>query len=462
MSDCPRRKRKQNNNTVASNVHYVGYVEDEELVEAIMKKFEELDRIQHEFSAMAVAKPESSSTPASVPEGDVSLNSSGDQQNGHGAMNEFGEEDTGMTHAQLQEIFKRTSSFTVKSATMDALVLEDMDAMELWQVDFTDGNTDEAFEEDDYIHVDDDFWDMEFGETPRKRGRRPPGAIRERRPRVKGEGRAANDRAKILARYKIMQVQVQDQNGKFRMVKKRVSTIDPSLPTYVRLPGNPMPRSWAHTIMKIKPAPKTAPPGSRSLQVPSILDADLTTYGDNFSAIYMDPPLLLPGEDPVPGKITIEDLAKLNVNQVVKAGFLFVWIEKEWIRELVRITKDWGFKYVENFCWIKKNINNHIARQPFEYFSKSKLSLLIFRKEGEIELRHQRNPDCVFDFIKPMLPGEISEAKPAFMYHIIETLLPQAVYHPESNPNGDKLMELWAKRDQQRTGWTTLVENTQL
>ncbi|ORZ21199.1 hypothetical protein BCR42DRAFT_368925 [Absidia repens] len=460
MSDRPRRKRKQNNNTVASNVHYVGYVEDEESVEAIMKKFEELDRIQHEFSAMAVAKPESSSTSASGPEGGVS--SSGDQQNGHGAMNEFGQVDTAMSDAQLQEIFKRTSSFTVKSATMDALVLDDMDAMELWQVDFTDGNTDESFEEDDYIHVDDDFWDMEFGETPRKRGRRPPGAPRERRPRVKGEGRAANDRAKILARYKIMQVQVQDQNGKFRMVKKRVSTIDPSLPTYVRLPGHPMPRSWAHTIMKIKPTPKTTPPGSRLLQVPSILNTDLTTYGDNFSAVYMDPPLLLPGEDPVPGKITIEDLAKLNVSQVVKAGFLFIWIEKEWIRELVRITKDWGFKYVENFCWIKKNINNHIAQQPFEYFRKSKLSLLIFRKEGEIELRHQRNPDCVFDFIKPMLPDEISESKPAFMYQIIETLLPQAVYHPELNPNGNKLIELWAKRDQQRTGWTTVVENAEL
>ncbi|CAO3646133.1 unnamed protein product [Cunninghamella blakesleeana] len=56
MSDCPRRKRKQttttrNNNTMASNIHYVGYVEDEESVEAIMKKFEELDRIQKEFSA---------------------------------------------------------------------------------------------------------------------------------------------------------------------------------------------------------------------------------------------------------------------------------------------------------------------------------------------------------------------------------------------------------------------------
>lgn len=71
----------------------------------------------------------------------------------------------------------------------------------------------------------------------------------------------------------------------------------------------------------------------------------------------------------------------------------------------MNITAKWGFKYVENFCWIKKDVNNQIHKSPYRYFNKSKLSLLIFRKEGDIELRHQRNPDCVFDFIRPKLPG---------------------------------------------------------
>ena len=26
-------------------------------------------------------------------------------------------------------------------------------------------------------------------------------------------------------------------------------------------------------------------------------------------------------------------------------------------------------------------------------------------QDGEIELRHQRNPDCVYDFVKPRTPG---------------------------------------------------------
>lgn len=94
------------------------------------------------------------------------------------------------------------------------------------------------------------------------------------------------------------------------------------------------------------------------------------------------------------------------MSKIVKAGFLFIWLEKEWLQRIVSIVAKWGFKYVENFCWIKKNINNQINRDEYKYFNKSKLSLLIFRKEGEIELRHQRNPDCVFDFIRPRLPGK--------------------------------------------------------
>ena len=37
---------------------------------------------------------------------------------------------------------------------------------------------------------------------------------------------------------------------------------------------------------------------------------------------------------------------------------------------------------------------------------------------------------------------EVTEKKPPFLYKVIETLLPNAVYHPEKNPHGDKLIEL--------------------
>lgn len=75
----------------------------------------------------------------------------------------------------------------------------------------------------DYIHLDledDDFWDREFGEVRlKKRARRAAAPLREKAP---GGGRRGIDRESIIAKYKIMQVRVQDRNGNYFMVKKKV------------------------------------------------------------------------------------------------------------------------------------------------------------------------------------------------------------------------------------------------
>ncbi|KAG2185000.1 hypothetical protein INT43_000913 [Umbelopsis isabellina] len=439
---------------VYSNIHYVGYVEDEESVEAIMKKFEELDRIQKEFSSISVT-----ANPSNNSEGKDSEMDSTDTPR----IDDTVEPPQGLTEAQLQEVFKQTSSFTVRSAMMNSDDMDGLDDVEIWQLQYQDGLTDEIYEEDDYIHLDledDDFWDREFGEARhKKRLRRVPAPIREKVP----GGRRGIDRESIIAKYKIMQVRVQDRNGNYFMVKKKVSAIDPSLPTYVKIPGEPIPRSWVHTILNM-PSPSDSVISSIGQKYckKNILNMDLTELGTNFQAIYMDPPLLLPGEEPTPGKISIEQLASLDIPSIVPKGFLFIWLEKEWLPDIVRMCEKWQFKYVENFCWIKKNLNNQIAKKPYTYFNKSKLSLLIFRREGDVELRHQRNPDCVFDFSKPQVPGELTELKPRFLYQIIETLLPSAIFHPENNPNGERLLELWAKADQKRLGWTTVVDDLSL
>jgi len=113
----------------------------------------------------------------------------------------------------------------------------------------------------------------------------------------------------------------------------------------------------------------------------NVLDLNLTTYGTDFQAIYMDPPLLRAGETPGPNKITMEQLSTLNIGAILPKGFLFVWIEKEFLPDIVHLAeKTWGMRYVENFCWIKRLPNNQIAREPSPYFNSSKLSLLIFRK----------------------------------------------------------------------------------
>jgi len=77
--------------------------------------------------------------------------------------------------------------------------------------------------------------------------------------------------------------------------------------------------------------------------------------------------------------------------------------------------------------------------------------------QDQLELRHQRNPDVVFDYIKRQgadlsvqqidLPLGLhvwlglKEEKPDFVYTVVETLLPNAIYKEESKRG--KLLELY-------------------
>jgi hypothetical protein len=86
-----------------SSTHYVGYVEDDETPEAIMKKFEALERVQH-----AVARP------AGEGEGE-GAGAGADGGGGSGGGADGGEQQV-LTEEQLLEVFKQTSVFTVRSA----------------------------------------------------------------------------------------------------------------------------------------------------------------------------------------------------------------------------------------------------------------------------------------------------------------------------------------------------------
>jgi hypothetical protein len=114
-------------------------VEDEESVEAIMKKFEELDRIQKEFSAISV-----NPTPSTNSENkENEIESSSTLQ-----LEQKAEPSQNLTEEQLQEVFKRTSSFTVRSAMMDSNDMDELDDVEVWQLQYQDGLTDEIYEEE--------------------------------------------------------------------------------------------------------------------------------------------------------------------------------------------------------------------------------------------------------------------------------------------------------------------------
>ncbi|KAJ2877339.1 hypothetical protein FB639_003811 [Coemansia asiatica] len=483
-----RRRRKPKTNV--SNHYYVGYVEDDESVDAIMKKFEELERIEKEFSAKKKTMAEASGssipgTPGSTANGavDNQNQSSGaaeaDSESAAGAQS-LGTDSLAVKHSEqessfmstelLEEVFKRTSAFTVRGAMMDDFDLEVMDDIELWEAEAGDAIPAEWEEEEDYItlNLDDDALDDEFGVIVSKR--RYP----KREPSKKTVSKLSS-RDQIIQRYKYMQVRIQDRHGHTFFVSRKVNAVDPSMPTYVRIPPPPIPRSWVKHIRPLAAEaestprsiisgmliPKSEPKWSRRIETQSTLDFGFETFDRTLQCIYMDPPLLLPNEDARPGYFDIKELRAIPVHKMLVPGaFLFTWCEKELLPDMCEIAEqEWGLKYVENFCWVRHLTNNHIARLPSDYFCRSKVTLLIFRREGDLEMRHQRSPDSVFDFVKPRMPGDLNDRKPDFAYTVIETLLPRALCTPEL-PNPDRLLQLWMPADSHRTHWTTIIQKS--
>ncbi|KAJ2312650.1 hypothetical protein IWW54_001969, partial [Coemansia sp. RSA 2705] len=475
MVETRRRRRPKTN---VSNQYYVGYVEDDESVDAIMKKFEELERIEKEFSAKKKAVAEGSggadgaqvSTSSAPPADTMStvVSNDADDSVAYGTVAVKLEEsaaENGMSMEQLEEVFKRTSAFTVRGAMMDDFDLEVMDDIELWEAEAGDGILAEWEEEEDYItlHLDDDALDDEFGVAPRRRY--------QRREPSKKTGPKLSSRDQIIQRYKYMQVRIQDRHGHTFFVSRKVNAVDPSMPTYVRIPPKPIPRSWVKHIRPLCDEsesttvrvvsgvlyPKAEPQWARRIDTDATLDFDYSAFDRTFQCVYMDPPLLLPDEQPRPGYFDIAKLATIPVNRLLVPGaFLFTWCEKELLPDMCEIAEQrWGLKYVENFCWVRQLPNNHIARLESSFFRRSKVTLLIFRSEGSLEMRHQRSPDSVFDFIKPRMPGDLNDRKPEFAYTVIETLLPLALC-TEELPRPDRLLQLWMPADCHRKHWTTI------
>ncbi|KAJ2609961.1 hypothetical protein H4S08_003826 [Coemansia sp. RSA 1365] len=486
MVETRRRRRPKAN---VSNQYYVGYVEDDESVDAIMKKFEELERIEKEFSAKkkSAADVSTSSIADTLPESTSSAIPPDSTQNGSDAVqNDVDSEirdghtehkskeqsiEGGMSLELLEEVFKRTSAFTVRGAMMDDFDLEVMDDIELWEAEAADNVLAEWEEEEDYValHLDDDALDDEFGVIlPRRRY--------QRHDTAKRSGPKLSSRDQIIQRYKYMQVRVQDRHGHTFFVSRKVNAVDPSLPTYVRIPPNPISRSWVKHIRPLSydtestPSslitgvlcPKSAPDWAQRIETDNTLGFDYSKFDRTFQCVYMDPPLLLPEESSKPGFFAITELATIPVNKLLVPGaFLFTWCEKELIPDMCEIAeKTWGLKYVENFCWVRQQTNNQIARLKSPFFCRSKVTLLIFRGEGNLEMRHQRSPDSVFDFTKPRLPGDLNDRKPEFAYTVIETLLPRAICAKEE-PVPNRLLQLWMPADSHRKNWTTIAQNTQ-
>lgn len=219
------------------------------------------------------------------------------------------------------------------------------------------------------------------------------------------------------------------------LVKPKVYTpkvIDLDAPTLTKLPPNPIPSTWAHIIQN--PLKYSSEAGQCEEILTESIVNDETWYfglkGRKVQGILMRPPL---NEN-----FSVLQWAKFMkrlLPNVLDDGYLFVWVEREDLADVIRAAeKHLSFKYVENLCWIQRDLGNRLVKDPGFLFNKSKMTLLILRRDpnNRCKLRHQRNPDCIFDFIGPrrMPDGRV--------YDVIETLL------DGTRLNGPHLMHLWA------------------
>lgn len=168
-------------------------------------------------------------------------------------------------------------------------------------------------------------------------------------------------------------------------------------------------------------------------------------FTQSFEAILITPPQGL--------HIRLKQKLKF-LKDLVHKGLIFLWTFKTEIKEWVETMEKIKFNYVENLVWVKvdkqktdqagglENLKDFstdlLSKEKGSPFASAHMTLLIFRKasNAKLELRHQRTCDVVFDFEKPK----------EYVYHMIETLLPEA---------GTKL-ELWGEGNT-RAGWIHVV-----
>ena len=124
--------------------------------------------------------------------------------------------------------------------------------------------------------------------------------------------------------------------------------------------------------------------------------------------------------------VTAKQIEGLGLHKLCPSGFIFVWVEKEVLDEVVDALVRLKYVYVENLTWVLLGANNRVRRRAARvacpaarerhaltpgagpqvlqgaapFIGRSHRTLLIFRRDvrehpqgKEIELRHQRSPD---------------------------------------------------------------------
>ena len=414
-----RTKSLYGSTTVPSAVHYVGYVEDDETPEMIMSKFQELENIQRQASATVGEDVNGAGTCPVVGDEDAGL--------------ERGGRETALTDDQLLQVFKQTSMFNVKTALQNNAMLAGIDDM----LDMVNG-----YGPDDIISDDEDmlrsFWsddDDDWGDSSNKKKKLKGSGLRKSGGTRQRSGSAPKPRHRVVTAY---------NPSTQALVRRKVKVMDPNEIQYIRIPAAPIPLSWGRTIAPFTP-PKTERNRENSAEIICV-----DKVADISSGMLPESPCeaVLINSKWYKGKSldeAVERLASLPIQSLVPYGFVFVWTPKELAHKVCKQMQTWGYAYIENLTWVWMLPNNTIFEGQSQYAKKSHLTLYMFRavdRTQNIELRHQRSPDVVFDYLKP------NDRCPIETYSTIEILLPQS---------RGKLLELWGnKEENDRPGWVVM------
>lgn len=110
---------------------------------------------------------------------------------------------------------------------------------------------------------------------------------------------------------------------------------------------------------------------------------------------------------------------------------LYLWATAPKLREALQVMEAWGFRYVTDLVWVKDKIG-------MGYWARGRHELLLVGTKGEPGAPEPADrPDSVIE-----APRGKHSAKPAVVYELIETAMPDRAY-----------LELFARTE--RDGWTS-------
>jgi len=455
---------------------YVGYVEDDETPDMIMKKFEMMERMAE---ANRQAKAQANAGKKSSKSSKAEMSDSDEEEQGG---------DQGLTEEQLVSLFQDTSYYSVNSLQRNNEIMFQKQTVDedgfvigiddpnyhnlMFEVDYT-ADADMVKwvgqEEDDYIG-EEGFWDDDDDDDTDKTGKSTT-----RRTR-KSRGMAVKrDRFTRFAGHAVGSTSLHRGGDDAAAGGGKVKLLCHE-PFYLKVPAYPIPRSWLKPIAHLD---------SRSLEdykgyhyverdILSMRSAKDFFFANNaekvYRAVLMDPPFDL-SESPVhidddtkdkSGLVSLDEFKSIPMGRVVpdnEGAMLFIWVPSELTMQVNEICESWGFLLVEHATWILRNLSWQIMNRESNLTGISKSNLLLFRRTkkngksyNKLELRHQRTSDSYFDYVR--IHEETGrELKSDYHYKVIETMLPDL----DKKEKGQALF-LWAPKNERRDGWTCVCD----